>query len=170
VSRITDFYREQGTDAEGRSLQEILGWDDERLEEVHDFIQWLFPLPEPSRFSPDAPLLSPEDVAAFHAGPALQANLRRSYQRFLAFLGLAEGEDGRVQEGAAFASRIPDVWAVPNHNWLRISRVLRSLWLLGLRAESQALYTWLTETHRQHRFPIGSDTFAYWKAAAGGAA
>src|SRR5262245_5587601 len=66
VSRLLDFYRGEGTDAEGRRLDDILAWRDGRLEAVHDFIQWLFPLPEPSRFNPDAPLLTPHDIAAFH--------------------------------------------------------------------------------------------------------
>src|SRR5205814_6608900 len=135
-----DFYRGEGTDAEGRRLDTVLAWDDDSLEAVHDFIQWLFPLPEPSRFNPDAPLLSPADVAAFRQDAQLRTNLRRSFERILPFLGLAETADGEVVEGPNFARRAADVWDYPNHNWLRITRILRSLRLLGLEAESQALY------------------------------
>ena len=39
------FYRLEGTDARGRSLEEIWTWEAGRLEAVHDYIQWLFPLP-----------------------------------------------------------------------------------------------------------------------------
>ncbi len=73
MSRLTDFYAGRGTDTEGRRLADLLAWDDDDLEQVHDFIQWLFPLPEPSRFNADAPLLTPDDIAAFHADAALRA-------------------------------------------------------------------------------------------------
>ncbi len=165
MSQLTDFYRGEGSDAEGRRLGEVLAWPDGSLEAVHDFIQWLFPLPEPSRFNPDAPLLTPEDIAAFRREPALRANLRRSFERILPFLGLAESAGGDVVEGPNFARRAPDVWNYPNHNWLRITRVLRSLRLLGLEAEAQALYRRLADFHGRRRFPIGDDTFRYWTGA-----
>jgi Opioid growth factor receptor (OGFr) conserved region len=136
MSRLVDFYSGQGTDAEGRSLDELLSWRDGRLEAVHDFIQWLFPLAEPSRFNPDAPLLTEEDVGAFRADPLLRDNLQRSFERLLTFLGLGRDPDGRIVEGPNFRSRATDVWAARNHNWLRITRILRSLRLLGL--EDQA--------------------------------
>jgi len=168
MSQLLEFYRGEGTDAEGRRLDDVLAWRDGRLEAVHDFIQWLFPLPEPSRFNPDAPLLTAEDVAAFRQDPTIRANLRRSFERILPFLGLAETADGEVVEAPNFARRAPDVWDHPNHNWLRISRILRSLHLLGLEAEAQALYRRLEDFHKRRRFPIGDDTFRYWTDAVRG--
>jgi hypothetical protein len=168
VSRLLEFYRGEATDSEGRSLDDILGWGDGALEAVHDFIQWLFPLPEPSRFNPDAPLLTPDDIAAFHADPLLRANLVRSSERILAFLGLALGEDGTVVEGKNFRQRAADVWDYPNHNWLRITRILRSLHLLGLEDRAKALYGRLAGFHRSRQFPIPADTFRYWTEAVEG--
>ena len=43
VDPIVTFYRGEGRDAAGRSISDIWGWDDRRLEAVHDYIQWLFP-------------------------------------------------------------------------------------------------------------------------------
>src|ERR1019366_1048610 len=43
MSRLVDFCRGLKTDTEGRLLEDILAWPDDDLEEVHDFIQWLFP-------------------------------------------------------------------------------------------------------------------------------
>ena len=134
MSQLVDFYRGKAKDSERRSLEQILAWDDDDLEAIHDFIQWLFPLPEPSQFNADAPLLTPEDIRAFKSDSLLQANLLKSFRRILTFLGLALTEEGQVVEGPNFAARVPDVWAVPNHNWLRITRVLRSLRLLGREA------------------------------------
>jgi hypothetical protein len=162
---LLGFYREQAADGEGRWLRKIWAWDDDSLEAVHDFIQWLFPLPERSRFNRDAPLLTPEDIAAFRADPSLRANLRRSFERILSFLGLAGRADGTIGEGANFAGRVADVWTMPNHNWLRITRILRSLTLLGLEAEARALYACLNGFYQSRRFPIPDITFRYWTAA-----
>jgi hypothetical protein len=165
MSRLLDFYRGDGTDTEGRRLGEILAWDDDELEAVHDFVQWLFPLPEPSRFNPDAPLLTAEDIAAFRTEPLLRTNLLQSLGRFLAFLGLIQKPDGTVAEGPTFAARVADVWAYPNHNWLRITRLLRCLRLLGLEDRARSLYAWLESQYRASKYPIPPDTFRYWTEA-----
>jgi hypothetical protein len=167
MSRLVDFYRGQTTDTEGRHLTDLWAWSDHDLEAVHDFIQWLFPLPEPSQFNPDVPLLTVEDIAAFRNDPLLRANLQKSFERILTFLGLSRAEDGKVVEGANFAARAPDVWSTPNHNWLRITRILRSLTLLGLEAQAQALYERLEAFYRSREFPIAADTFRYWTGAVG---
>lgn len=164
MSRLVEFYRGEATDAEGRYLQDIWAWPDAELEAVHDFIQWLFPLPEPSRFNADAPLLSQAEIHAFAADANLRANLRKSFERILGFLGLAESE-GKIIDGPNFARRKGDVWATPNHNWLRITRILRSLTLLGLEIEAKKLYDWLDETYRRGRFTIDAATFRYWTGA-----
>jgi hypothetical protein len=165
MSQLLDFYRGQAPDSEGRWIRDLWTWDDDALESVHDFIQWLFPLPEPSRFNPDAPLLTPEDITAFRAEPQLRANLQRSLERFLTFLGLSRRPDGSLKEGPSFAARAADVWQSPNHNWLRISRVLRSLTLLGLDVEAGRLYAILDGFYQCRRFPIPDSTFHYWTAA-----
>jgi Opioid growth factor receptor (OGFr) conserved region len=164
MSRLVDFYRGVKTDIEGRLLMDVLAWPDDDLEEVHDFIQWLFPLPEPSQYNSDAPLLTNEDIAAFKSDPVLQANLMKSFERILAFFGLALS-DGKVVVGQNFTARVADAWASPNHNWLRISRIFRSLTLLGMEAHAQALYEWLGATYTSREFPISADTIRYWTEA-----
>jgi hypothetical protein len=165
MSRLVEFYRGQAPDSEGRKLETVWEWDDDSLEEVHDFIQWLFPLPEPSNFNPDAPLLSEQDIREFRGDPALQARLRRSFERLMRFLGLAVTKEGKVVEGGNFAARAPEVWGSPNHNWLRITRILRSLTLLGLEAEARAFFDRLDAMYRGKKFPIPADTFGYWSRA-----
>ena len=165
MSRLVDFYRGQATDAERRYLEDIWTWDDEQLEFVHDYIQWLFPLPDASAFNPDAPILTDDDIAAFAADPKLRANLAKSFERILRFFGLTVDPTGAVVEADNFASRIADVWEAPNHNWLRITRILRSLTLLGLAPSALAFFVKLREYRQLGRFPITSDTFLYWKNA-----
>jgi hypothetical protein len=64
-SHLLAFYRGHQPDHRGRMLAEILRKDDVWLESTHDFIQWLFPLPEASGASPSAPRLDHEVRQAF---------------------------------------------------------------------------------------------------------
>jgi len=161
---LLDFYRGAAPDSAGRFLAEIWSWDDDRLEAVHNYIQWLFPLPEPSAFNPHAPLLDAADITTFHSDPLLQANLRRSFERMLRFFGLMHA-GGEIVDGPNLAARTADVWDGANHNWLRITRVLRCLTLLGQGPEAAALFRWLEASHRQRRFPDLAASFPHWQAA-----
>jgi hypothetical protein len=116
----------------------------------------------------DAPLLTDEDIAASRGDPLLRANLLRSFERFLAFLGLTWCADGAVSEGPNFAARAAEVWAYPNHNWLRVTRLLRSLRLLGLEGHARSLYAWLDAQYRRSKSPIPADTIRYWTEAVEG--
>jgi hypothetical protein len=165
MSQLLDFYRGDATDSEGRRLRDLWTWDDDALEAVHDFIQWLFPLPEPSQFNPNAPLLTQEDIAGFRADEALRANLRRSFDRILTFLGLAWDSEGHIDKGPNFMVRVHDVWMYPNHNWLRITRILRSLSLLGMEDDALQLYDCLSLFYELREFPILESTFRYWTVA-----
>lgn len=122
---------DEGANSSGYALEQVLGWPDGDWELQHDFIQWLFPTDEPSLFNPDAPVLDANTVARFRADPLLRHRLHRSYDRWLAFCGVA-----RTDDGLAFDNPNPRVWDRQNHNWLRITRVLRSLNLLGLPDEA----------------------------------
>ncbi|MSQ93840.1 MAG: hypothetical protein EXR98_04705 [Gemmataceae bacterium] len=106
-----------------------------------------------------------EDIAAFKGDPILQANLLKSFKRILAFPGLSLSDKGEVLEGQNFKARVPDAWASPNHNWLRIARILRSLTLLGMKTHGQAFIQWLDAIYRSRKFPISADTFRYWTQA-----
>ncbi len=163
MSRLTDFYRGTAPDARGRTLAGLWAFSDREMESVHDFIQWTFPLREPSGYNPDAPLVTDADVAEFRADPALQESLGRSFGCFLAFLGL-DYREGQVVEAADFF-RKRDVWARPNHNWLRITRVLASTRMLGLEAESRAFFACL-KSRRDREPAIDPTTFRYWERAA----
>jgi hypothetical protein len=165
MSQLIDFYRGTGRDAQGRTLADIWAYSDDELESVHDFIQWLFPLREPSRFNPDAPLLTDSDIAEFRSSPALRENLLRSLEVFLAFVGL-EYKDGSVTKAPDFDIK-GEVWQYPNHNWLRITRVLTSTRLLGLEPMSRAFFAFLKGMRDGGRSGIRADTFHYWEQAAG---
>jgi hypothetical protein len=168
ASVLIRFYRHAWDDHRGRSLSDIRAFDTARLEGTHDFIQWLFPLPEPSGASAHAPILSRDDIATFAADPALREELRKSLDTMLAFYGLARtGSEGTaaVARGPNYAERSRE-WLDRSHNFLRISRILRCLALLGCKPEARALLACLEEIVRENGWAVGSDTLGYWRRAA----
>lgn len=165
---ILRFYRLEGTDARGRTLTEILGWDDARLESVHDYVQWLFPLPEPSAFNPLAPILTEPTVRAFQHDEALKARLGQALARMLAFYGLAATAPlGRTEigRGADFVAKSRTWLHAGNHNHLRLTRILTCLRLLGLEDRSRALFDCLAAIANDHPHAISATTLAYWRKA-----
>jgi hypothetical protein len=163
TSDLLDFYRGKAADAAGRSIQEIWAWDHRRLEMVHDFIQWLFPLSEPSRFNPEAPLLSAADVAAFRTDADLQARARRSLDLMLEFFAL-ERKEGTIARAGHFAERAH--WLQPlNHNHLRLTRVLLFLRHAGLTAEADALLACLLDiAAKEGKGTVSERTLQFWCA------
>jgi hypothetical protein len=164
------FYRLEGPDARGRMLTDIWTWDAGRLEGVHDYIQWLFPLPEASAFNAQAPILTPAAIDAFRGDAVLRGRLRRSLTLMLDFYGLAESSsaEGRPHIGLAadFAAKLRG-WLRPgDHNHLRLTRILTSLRLLGLADHSVALYACLAALARDHPHAVSTTTLGYWRRAA----
>lgn len=130
MSAIVDYYAGRGTDAAGRHLEQVWRFGPAELETRHDFIQWLFPLREPSRYNASAPLLTPADEEAFRREPGLQENLLRSLDVMLGFYGLRR--DGPVVAPADMAAMARAPWLAPgDHNHLRLSRIVQSLHILG---------------------------------------
>lgn len=162
MSDLLDFYRGAGTDAAGRTIGELWSWDAKRLEMTHDFIQWLFPLPEPSRFSPGAPLLMPSDIAAFRSDKALQDRVRRSLDLMLAFYGLERRSNG-IGRAARFAASAH--WLQPlNHNHLRLTRIMLFLRHAGLAAEADALLACLLDiAAHEGKSSLSEQTLTFWR-------
>jgi hypothetical protein len=172
-ARIIGFYSGSEPDHRGRYLHEIQGWADDQLEAVHDYIQWLFPLSEPSGFNLAAPVLNPESIQDFRKRPDLQEKLRVSFLRMMNFYGFEarSGQQITVARATNFAAKAT-VWLSPgNHNHLRITRILRCLTALGLEAEAKAFFDCLCEIYdREQDKPmpaISNETMLYWREAAG---
>lgn len=105
-------------------LQDIWGYSFSRLESGHDYIQWMFPLDEPSAHNPDAPILTKEDIRAFQMSDELQAAVMVSVHTFMRFL---------------FFTRKNWIQNF-DHNHLRITRVLKCLVLLGMDTHALSVY------------------------------
>ena len=113
IPPLVAFLAGNGVDAAGRSFHDILALDDDALERSHDFIQWLFPLDEPSRAVPGSPVLDRNAIRALRASRVSRERLGRAAARMLHFY------------------RRTPTWRAPfDHNHLRITRIIRSLRLL----------------------------------------
>ena len=165
VADIIEFYRGVATDSEGRRLDEILAWDYIRLELIHDFIQWLFPIPEPSQFNDDAPVLTASQIQTFRADPSLRENLLRSTEKLLGFYGFELVPPPRlaINESDLFAHREHVLYGGFNHNHLRVTRILRSLTLLGWPDIAKLFLERLQAS--DHRGTLPPESVEYWSAA-----
>lgn len=159
MSLILDFYGGAGTDFRGRLLTDVWQFGFERLEGVHDYIQWLFPLRQASAFNPHAPILTDEDVAAFRASAALQVKLRKSLALMLDFY------EFDFLSPTSITLKHPTAqpwWAQPrDHNLLRLTRILTSTRILGLECESGLLLAQLNQIGNTYRLP--ATTRKFWQ-------
>jgi hypothetical protein len=169
TQRIVPFYLGEQQDAQGRMIQEIWAWDFEELECAHDYIQWLFPLLEKSAFNPNAPIVDDEVIQAFQNNADLRQNLLRSLTVMLQFYGLQrqKNDEGQViiTQSADYPNRKQE-WVCPfNHNYLRITRILKCLVTFGLEDEAQAFYECLRQIYQENSDYIGGKTLQYWTNA-----
>lgn len=189
MDTIIAFYSQPspGTDFLGRSLSDILSYTDDQLERSHNYIQVLFPLPEGSPFNSSAPVIDEATFRRFHDSISrptdtseeddLHKGLMNSFRRMCSFYGFelkyvndANGETrahvvplaDEVQRRKRFRN-----WVMPfNHNHLRITRIIRSLRVLGNGREAKAFFEALKEVDRRYPGRIGRRSLMYWQRAA----
>ncbi|KAL5118007.1 hypothetical protein ACEQ8H_004153 [Pleosporales sp. CAS-2024a] len=180
---IVRFYDEEirARDSRGRTQEEMLAWPDSQLEDCHNYIQMLFPVPEGSAFNWEAPIIDRETMDAFRSRTDLRDRMRHSFERMLTFYGFAvqmpskkkkddishveDTETKQIIRGANFAKNSRN-WAVRfDHNHLRITRILRCLRVLGLQVECDAFFKALQDVYDDAAFKISPRSLMYWTHA-----
>lgn len=165
---------EHARDGRGRRLLDILSWDDYKLEMSHDYIQMLFPLPEGSIFNPFAPVVTKEVRDAFLQRKDLRDSQLRAFDKILSFYGLVavnkKASDGAaptvtVSHGAMWCTNSGNWLTQFNHNHLRISRIIRSLRVLGSEEQAVALSEFLASFDEVKK-RVGKRSLMYWERAA----
>lgn len=145
---IAAFLEGEGPDGRGRTVFDVLAMDNAALERNHDFIQWLFPLREPSRAVPDAPVLTDAEVEAIRHSGMAQIALAAATDRMDAFY------------------RATHDWLTPNdHNHLRITRIIRSLRLLVGDDQADAFRAAVLARVEATRAPVSARSRGYWTTA-----
>lgn len=148
MSAILRFLEGHGRDARGRSISDVHKFDRVMLERHHDFIQWLFPLPEPSNAVPGSPILTASDIAAIAASDLAQANLSISTELMLTFY------------------RRSTHWlAASDHNHLRITRIIKSLRLLAGAEAANSFRNEIFEMASTDSATVSATSLGYWRAA-----
>lgn len=146
----------------------FIEFSDDQLENSHSWIQYAFPLQEPSQYNPKAPVLTDEEIEWIksEAGERARINLRLMYLRILRFYGF---EYKSSLEGV---SLIPSdnfderskVWLTPfNHNYKRLTRILKCLTLCSMENYAKELFDALKKLYQDNKDIIGDKTFDYWK-------
>jgi len=72
----------------GRTHDEMMSYSFERMEECHDYVQWMWPLHEPSAFAVVFPVLTEAQAAILQASPEARNRMNASLKRFRQFYGL----------------------------------------------------------------------------------
>jgi hypothetical protein len=121
-------------DNKGRMLIDYHSFTNEEMENIHDYIQWMFPTNQPSLVNDDAPILITNDINQI-TRKAILENLNK-FQNFL------------------FSS---DIFEKFNHNHLRITRVIHCLRLFGLNKEALLFYNKCSILNKNAQSNI------YWK-------
>jgi len=157
---LISFYNGTGVDGSGRTIVDVWNFSEQQLEGVHDYIQWLFPLREASRFNPGAPLLDDETIKAFKSAAYHTKALEYSLEVMLAFYGLK-----REDAGITVLETERHWVGLGDHNYLRLTRILKSLCLLGLKNEAVRLLRALEEIYSKNPSEIGTTTLSFWRQA-----
>lgn len=160
--KVVEFYRNEIPNNNGNYLCEILAWNFDRLEVDHDYIQWLFPLKEKSMFNDEAPTITDEEISLFAVDNELRINALQSFLTILLFFGFKVVENEVIiQEPGEYHKDPQWVFRAFNHNMLRISRVLKSMRLIGHEDWSESFFNALKKFRNQ----ISDNTWSYWEEA-----
>jgi hypothetical protein len=139
-----------GPDSRGRLVTDVLGFSDDQLEAVHDYIQWLFPLETRSGAQPGAPVLTPAEIEGIRADRRAADSLAKATERMLHFY------------------RSTEWWLTGyDHNHLRITRILHSLKLLVGPEAARSFHNAVLAMHEAAGAPVNARSLHYWAEAAG---
>lgn len=128
-SPLLNFYLDKIPDDHGRFISDIWQFSIFRLEDTHNYIQWIFPLETPSRFHP-APTLTKQDCLDFSNSELLKTNMQKSLDVMLNFWGLTP--DGLEITAQKPLTQHEYPWLKPNnHNQLRIPEPFIPLQFVG---------------------------------------
>ncbi len=122
-----NFLLGKGCDGRGRHIEDYFKFSSERWEECHDHIQWAFPSDIPSQFNLNAPVIDKDELFDFGADCLISVKFELCdtidllLERYLESIGFDSRLSLPIQSSHIFTPH--------NHNYRRLTRVLRSLYL-----------------------------------------
>lgn len=165
-----NFLSGQGTDGNGRVIEDYFKFSPERWEACHDHIQWAFPSDIPSQFNPNAPRIVPVDLdyelAHLSAVTIAQITmnsrlLTNQYYKSVGFDTFLHREIDTTHN---------NIFTPDNHNFRRLTRIMRSKMLFHEELSAEQLRNYLftrgIEAANRHSCLIHQETFRHWYNAA----
>ena len=150
MSKVLNYLQGNGTDHKGRTLASVLSSDDSFLEDEHDYIQWLFPLKEPSYNVPEAPVITDEEATLAQSDKIIKENMFKSLKRMTKF----------YLEN--------DHWLKPReHNHLRITRIIKAARMILGNEPAEEFYNHIMEKVHDDGVEVLPLHLAYWTDAVG---
>lgn len=125
---IYEFLKGISKNSSGLTIEDILKFDNNQIENVHDYIQLLFPLKEKSQFHPNMPVLTDSEILEIKSDKIALQNFQRSVEMMMRFY---ENTTHWMTEN--------------NHNLLRITRILKSTYIFFGGTYSKYLHEWVLE-------------------------
>lgn len=145
MSDIVEFFRGVKANQSGLDWFQVISMNNEELEYSHDWVQWIFPLPEPSLAVPSSPVLVAADIHAI----SKNIELKSAY-----WVGISRVCDFYIST---------DYWLkYTNHNHKRITRIIRSMKLILGRDEAVLFYDMVMKLNADADNPVSTINSAYW--------
>lgn len=96
------------------TIDDILNYDNSKIEQCHYFIQWIFPTNRESKFNDKCPILSKDDINSIKNNPKVIDYLNKFKSKFFEYWGI---EPLNIQK----------ISVLNGHNGLRLSRAIECL-------------------------------------------
>lgn len=166
------FYRGNIDNNQGMNLQDMLEMGNTQLERSHNIIQWMFPLNEPSAHNINAPILTKsliDEIRDSHWSSIYRSNFTQVWARYMFFLRSSPSDWGMFTKDT-WEKQIPyefqPQWVTPrNHNYLRITRVIKSSLLFDRPELAQKMYQYACQKYQEYPTIIGYQTKQFWDNA-----
>ncbi len=161
-SNIIKFYRGEFSLIRP-NLKDIWKFSDSKLEHKHFYIQWLFPLNESSNYNSHAPILTEYDIEVMKSDKEIKENILKSLRIILKFYGL-KLENNNIRIAEEFKEK--HTWITrKNHNFKRITRILKFLVLMDMKEIANSFFLTLSIIYENNKEVIGETSFNYWNRA-----
>ena len=171
---MTNFYEGKTLYVNGKLLSYpiVMNFSLDKLENDHDYIQYLFPISQYSDFYPNAPILTLAQIQTFRKNKEMLAKVKTAFHKMLNFYGVHETkkEIKPVADVKFFNTRLRNLLNQP-HNFQRITRILTFLMLVDLKKEAFKFGTFLCKLYTKMRSATSTSadvkkklvaTFPYW--------
>ena len=151
-------------------IKDIWNFTDRELERIHNYIQWIFPTDDPRNEQNGKPYVNAEEILKFNEdsveGIALRNRLLISYVWMMKVYGFDLNlSTKKLTRSDDYYAKTKNWLNNGNHNYLRLTRIISCLKLLGLNDYALELFEMLKSVFEDNSGKIGNTTMNFWKQA-----